>query len=262
MDYLSLTESERLIKLVTYVPQTHAEVVRQALITAGVGEGVTDGPHGPNYSECFFATEGIGMFRPLEGATPSIGELGTLTRVEETRLESLIPERLIDRAVKALKKAHPYEEPVFDLIPLRNSGRPRGYGVVGYLGQSEKLGVLQRKVLESLKTLAPEDMKQEPTIRVAGNPDRVIRKIAIVNGSGGSFIQKALFKGADLLITGDVDHHGALDALEAGLAVMDIGHFWGEVPMIKTLAEVLKAEKGLAEVEFLMSQSMRSPWSV
>ena len=262
MDYLSLTESERLIKLVAYVPQTHAEVVRQALVAAGVGEGVTDGPHGANYSECFFATEGIGMFRPLEGATPSIGELGTLTRVEETRLESLIPERLIDRAVKALKKAHPYEEPAFDLIPLRNSGRPRGYGVVGYLGQSEKLGVLQRKVLESLKTLAPEDMKQEPIIRVAGNPDRVIRKIAIVNGSGGSFIHKALFKGADLLITGDIDHHGALDALEAGLAVMDIGHFWSEVPMIKTLAEVLKAEKGLAEVEFLMSHRMRSPWSI
>lgn len=262
MDYLSQTESERLVKLVTYVPQTHAEVVRQALATAGVGEGITDGPHGKNYSECFFTAEGVGIFRPLVGSNPAIGELGELTRVEETRLESILPERLIDRAVKALKKAHPYEEPAFDLIPLRNAGRPRGYGVVGYLGQPETLEVLRKNVHESLKMTAPEQMKQEPGIRMTGNPDRKIRKVAIVNGSGGSFIPKALFKGADLLITGDVDHHGALDALEAGMAVMDIGHFWSEAPMIKTLSESLKSEKALSEVEFLMSQTMQSPWIV
>lgn len=260
MDYLSQTESEQLVKLVTYVPQIHAEVVRQALVTAGVGEGITDGPHGENYSDCFFIAEGIGMFRPLVGANPAIGELGKLTRVEETRLESLLPERLIDRAVKALRKAHPYEEPAFDLIPLRNSGRPRGYGVVGYLGQPVTLGVLRQNVHESLKKLAPEQMKQEPGIRMTGNLDRKIRKVAIVNGSGGSFIPKALFKGVDLLITGDVDHHSALDALEAGMSVMDIGHFWSEVPMIKTLSESLKAEKALSEVEFLISRTMQSPW--
>lgn len=262
MDYLSLTESERLIKLVTYVPNTHAEVVRQALVRAGVGEGITDGPHAENYSECFFTAVGIGMFRPLEGANPLIGEKGQLTRVEETRLESLLPERLIDRAIKALKKAHPYEEPAFDLIPLRNNGRPRGYGVIGHLSQPEPLGVLERKVLEGLNLLAPEQIKQEPAIRIAGDPDQMIRKIAIVNGSGGSFIPKALFKGADLIITGDVDHHGALDALEAGMAVMDIGHFWSEVPMLKTLAESLKAEKALSEVEILISDCMHSPWLV
>lgn len=262
MDYLSQTASERLVKLVTYVPQTHAEVVRQALVTAGVGEGITDGPHGENYSECFFATEGIGMFRPLVGANPTIGELGKLTCVEETRLESLLPERLIDRAVKALKKAHPYEEPAFDLIPLQNNGRPRGYGIVGYLGQPETLGALWKNVLESLRKLAPVQMKQDPGMRMTGNLDREICKVAILNGSGGSFIPKALFKGADLLITGDVDHHGALDALEAGMSVMDIGHFWSEVPMIKTLAEFLKAEKGLSEVEFLMSENIQSPWGV
>ena len=260
MDFLSLTDSEKLIKLVTYVPQPHAEVVRQALVKAGVGEGVTDGPNGANYSECFFAAEGVGMFRPLEGANPAIGELGSLTRVEETRLESLIPERSINRAVKALIKAHPYEEPAFDLIPLRNSGRPRGYGVVGYLPQPEKLGVLRTKILEGLSKLAPSGMNQEPEIRMTGTPDQLIRKVAILNGSGGSFIQKALFKGADLLITGDIDHHGALDALEAGMAVMDIGHFWSEVPLVKTLFDYLKTEKGLSEVELLTSHRMKSPW--
>lgn len=261
MDFLSLTDSEKLVKLVTYVPQTHAELVRQALVKAGVGEGVTDGPNGENYSECFFAAEGIGMFRPLEGANPTIGKLGALTRVEETRLESLIPERHIDRAVKALKNAHPYEEPVYDLVPLRNSGRPRGYGVIGHLPEPEKLEVLQAKILESLIKHAPSAMKKEPEIRRTGKPDQLIRKVAIVNGSGGSFIQKAIFKGADLLITGDVDHHGALDALEAGMSIMDIGHFWSEVPMVKNLYNYLKLEKGLSEVEILLSQRMKNPWA-
>lgn len=153
-------------------------------------------------------------------------------------------------------------EPAFDLNPLRNNGLRRGYGVVGNLSQPQPLSVLERKVLEGLRILAPEQIKQEPAIRIAGDTNQLIRKIAIVNGSGGSFIPKALFKGADLIITGDVDHHGALDALEAGMAVMDIGHFWSEVPMIKTLTESLKADKGLSEVEILMSQCMHSPWVV
>ena len=259
MDFSSLTEPEKMIKLVTYVPRTYAEVVRQALVKVGVGEGITDGPNGANYSECFFAAEGTGMFRPLKGAKPVIGELGTLTRVEETRLESLIPEQLINRTVKALKNAHPYEEPAFDLIPLRNGGRPRGYGVVGYLPQPEKLDLLRMKISEALTKLAPS-IKQVPGIRMTGASDQLIRKVAIVNGSGGSFIQKAVFKGVDLLITGDVDHHGALDALEAGMSVMDIGHFWSEVPMVKMLADYLNSEKELSDVDFLISHRMKSPW--
>jgi len=261
MDFLSTTDSEKLVKLVTFVPITHVESVRQALVAAGVGEEVTDGPHGANYAECFFYSEGTGMFRPLTGANPAIGEVGQLTQVEEARLEGIMPERITERVIKALKKAHPYEEPAFDLIPLRNSGRPRGYGVIGYLPQPESLAELGRKINISLKQLAPEQLKEEPSIRIAGNPQQSIRKIAIVNGSGGSFIPKALFKGADLIIAGDIDHHGALDALEAGVSVMDIGHFWSEVPMIKDLADYLKSEKALTEVEILISERMQSPWS-
>jgi dinuclear metal center YbgI/SA1388 family protein len=261
MDYLSVTNLEKLVKFVTCVPQTHAELVRQALVKVGVGEGVTSGPNGDKYSECFFRTEGIGMFRPLQGSNPTIGETGALACVEETRLESLIPVQGIDRAVKALKRAHPYEEPAFHLIPLLNDGPPRGYGVVGYLNQATELGVIREKVLVALKELVPSTINQEPGVRMTGKPNRQIRKIVIVNGSGGSFIPKAVFKGADLLITGDVDHHGALDALEAGMAVLDIGHFWSEVPMINTLSSYLKNEKGLSDVEFLVSENMQSPWN-
>lgn len=260
MEYFRLTSAEKLVKLVTYVPRTHAEQVRQALVKAGVGEGITDGPHASEYAECFFAGEGTGMFRPLGGAHPSIGKVGELTRVEETRLESIIQESRIDRSIKALKKAHPYEEPAYDLIPLYNSGAPRGYGVVGYLKDPISLGSFSIKLTSALKNLAPEGLEEEPVLSTAGNPERLVRKVAIVNGSGGSFISKAIFKGVDLLITGDVNHHEALDALESGLSVMDMGHFWGEVSMVKALAEYLREEKALAEVEVIISQRMKSPW--
>lgn len=262
MDFLSVTDSEKLVKLIVYVPQTHVEIVRRALVKVGVGEGVTDGPHGENYSECFFLTNGVGMFRPLEGAQPVIGKMRELTQVEEARLESILPERLIDRTIKAVKQAHPYEEPAFDLIPLRNQGRSRGYGVIGYLSQPLRVHEIRNLLFAYFKESVPHvmDINKSLNIRFTGDSERLVRKIAIVNGSGGSFIPKALFKGVDLLIAGDVDHHGALDAMEAGMSVMDIGHFWSEVPMVLTLSDYLKAEKSLSDAEFLISRTMQSPW--
>lgn len=261
MELLAPTASENLVKLSVFVPRTHLEAVRQALVKVGVGEGTTDGPHGNFYAESFFSGEGIGMFRPLPGAEPSIGKIGELTRVEEAKLESILPERLVDRAVKALRNAHPYEEPAFDLISLRNPGRPRGYGVVGYLQEPELLTNVVDQVKMSLEKLN-SPLRQIAPYRLASGTKQIIRKIAIVNGSGGSFISKALFKGVDLLITGDVDHHGALDALEAGMAILDIGHFASEVPMVMTLAELLRQEKILAGIEILTSEKMHSPWNV
>lgn len=260
MEHLKLTHAEKLVKLVTFVPKDHAEAVRQALVNVGVGEGITGGPHASEYAECFFTVVGTGMFRPLNEAHPTIGEVGELTRVEEIRLESILRSDRIDRVVKALLKAHPYEEPAYDLIPLYNRGASRGYGVIGYLKVPESLGSFARKLSAGLRKLAPASLAEEPKVRASGNTEQILRKIAIVNGSGGSFISQALFKGADLLITGDVDHHEVLDALEAGLPIMDMGHFWGEIPMVKTLAEHLKAEKALAGVEVIISQKMKSPW--
>lgn len=137
----------------------------------------------------------------------------------------------------------------------------RGYGVIGYLPTNEPLERVVDKVKAFLKTHSRvhADIPEE-LYRLTGRAQQNVRKIAIVNGSGGSFIPKALFKGADLLITGDVDHHGALDAREAGMAVLDIGHFASEAPMISTLEEYLRAEKSLASLQILISHSMHSPW--
>ncbi|WP_206810906.1 Nif3-like dinuclear metal center hexameric protein [Paradesulfitobacterium ferrireducens] len=293
MDYLAVTGYESLVKLAVFVPAADVEKVRQALVKAGVGESITGGAHSTFYAESFFQSNGEGMFRPLPGAEPALGAIGELTRVAEVKLESILPERLSERAIKALLKAHPYEEPAYDLIPLQNRGQARGYGIIGYLPQAESLGNVWNRLLGLLRDepwadWVDERPKESPRseqnpvlvrepksvnmgkntetcfsgIRLAGDLAKAVRKVAILNGSGGSFVQKALFQGTDLFIAGDIDHHAALDALQGGMAVADIGHFISERPMVHNLAHYLRSAKALQGVEFIMSKADKSPWLV
>ncbi|AFQ45785.1 Nif3-like dinuclear metal center hexameric protein [Desulfosporosinus meridiei] len=154
-----------------------------------------------------------------------------------------------------------YLERVYDFNPNRNDTQEHGYGVSGYLRHPQKLSDLWSKFLDKLKQAQIYAQAYDLTgVRLAGSLDQEIRKVAIVNGSGGRFVPKALFKGADLLITGDVDHHAALDALEGGMAIGDLGHFLTEAPMLKLLKDFLSAEKALQGIEILVSSRNRSPW--
>jgi len=266
-EYLEVTAEENLVKIVTFVPEEHVEQVRQALSAEGVGSAITDGKHSENYIDCFYQTKGQGMFRALEGAEPTIGQIGELTRVEEIKLESIVVESSLARAVRALHKAHPYEEPAYDLIPLKNKGKKRGYGVIGYLPEPKPLAELWEQFLNTLKNNVDNTGSQIfpavydfSTVRLAGDLDRKIKKVAIANGSGSSFAQKAIFKGADLFITGDVDYHSVLESLEAGMAVAELGHFLSEIPMIQALYEYLRRDKTMQGVEILISSKNRVPW--
>lgn len=98
-------------KLVFFVPESHAEVVKQAVFATGAGKI-------GNYDQCCFETPGRGQFRPLAGAHPFIGEPGGLERVDELRIELVCEDHLIREALEALRRAHPYEEPAYDVWPL------------------------------------------------------------------------------------------------------------------------------------------------
>jgi len=286
-EFLQVTSSEKLIKIVTFVPDEQVEEVRRALAAEGVGSGITDGEHSDNYADCFYQTKGEGMFRPLAGSEPVLGEIGELTRVAETKLESIFEEKYLGKVVKALHRAHPYEEPAYDLIPLLNSGKKRGYGMIGYLPEPMTLGDLTDEFLnllaantltDGLSTSLPgkktasnlysPDKKVRifpydtdlSSVRIAGDFKRKVRKIAIANGSGGSFVQKALFKGADLYITGDIDYHAVLDAQEGGMAVLELGHFISEFPMIQSLHDYLRNDKTFEDVELVLSSTNKVPW--
>jgi hypothetical protein len=202
-------------KLVTTVPPQHVDEVARALTKAGAGRI-------GNYSACSFRSEGIGTFIPGPGSAPAVGEPGELNRVEETRLEMLITSR--EPAVAALLASHPYEEPSFDIYQSTSSASL--VGRVGAIGGrlSELADQLRNDVGES--------------IRVAGE-DRPLRRAAVLPGSGGSFIGEARSRGADVLVTGEVSHHQMRQALDEGMAVIDLGHAPSERPGVAALTEAV-----------------------
>lgn len=154
-------------------------------------------------------------------------------------------------------------EPVIDKASTRVENDVRGFGVCGTLGRPEKLGALWERFLDQLtKSEIYAHPYKLSGVRLAGDLEKEVRKVAIVNGSGGRCVSRALFKGADLLITGDVDHHAVLDALDGNMAVGDLGHFLTEAPMLKEMHRYLSAEKALQKVEIRVSSRNHSPWQL
>lgn len=105
--------ADRLNKLVIYVPLTHADKIRQVLGEQGAG-------HLGKYDFCSFSVKGVGRFRPLEGANPTIGEVGKIEEVEEERIETVCREEEVEKILAAVRHVHPYEEPAIDVYPLLN----------------------------------------------------------------------------------------------------------------------------------------------
>ncbi|MEB3100675.1 Nif3-like dinuclear metal center hexameric protein [Ferviditalea candida] len=205
---LEEVHTEKLSKLVVFVPESHADRVREAVFNAGAGWI-------GQYSHCSFNLEGTGTFMPREGSDPYIGKLGRLESVREIRVETILPDSVRKKVIQAMLKAHPYEEVAYDLYPVDLKGRVFGLGRVGKLSETVSLQQLADMVKQALEV---------PALRVVGEPDKPVRKVAVLGGSGSRYFRHALFAGADVLVTGDIDYHSAHDALAAGLALIDPGH--------------------------------------
>jgi dinuclear metal center YbgI/SA1388 family protein len=229
---LSITGGEELVKLIVFVPRGHEEEVMEALFQFSGFIG--------NYSDCSFLSCGTGTFKPLAGADPFIGKVGSREYAEETRVEVLLRKDDVPMAVDAMVLAHPYEEPAYDLYPLLNKGRNRGLGRVGVLETGISLDLLGARIKEAFSIGG---------LRIVGEGARIVRRVAVCGGSGASFLRDAFRQGADVLITGDVKYHDARDAQMLGLALVDMGHFASEKVMIEGMASVLAgelAERGFA----------------
>lgn len=227
------------LKLVAFVPAGHQESVMEAITGAGSG-------HIGRYSHCSFQVPGTGTFMPQGGARPFIGSQGTLERVEEIRLETILPAALAPRVIDALLKAHPYEEPAYDLYALENKSTATGLGRTGVLPKSLTLAEFAELVRERLGLKG---------LRWGGDPKKEVLKVALCGGSGADFWPAALAAGAQVLVTGDVGYHAARDMAEAGLGFVDPGHFGSEAVVLprlkKVLEEALTKEAG---VEFFLSR--------
>lgn len=200
--------TDHLYKLVVFVPKDHHQRVLDAILNAGAGAI-------GNYSHCSFNIEGYGTFVPGEGTDPFIGKQGTMERAEEIRIETIVPQSIRNKVIQAMLKSHPYEEVAYDLYPMDLKGRTFGLGRVGKLGNPVTLKEFVERVKDKLDV---------PMVRVVGDLNRQIKKAAVIGGSGGDYWQAAKFRGADVLVTGDINYHTAQDAEMAGLALIDPGH--------------------------------------
>jgi dinuclear metal center YbgI/SA1388 family protein len=234
-------------KLAVFVPVGYEDRVRQALFDDRVGVI-------GQYSQCSFAGRGQGTFLPHEGARPFKGEVASLSRAEESRLEVLAPESRLKAAVARLKAVHPYEEVAYDLYPLKTPGLPLGYGRLGDWLQPLSFPEAITKIKEVFKV---------PLVRVWGRPPAAIHRLAVVGGSGGDLIAHAKGQGAQVYITGEVRHHQASPGDFDDFAVVEVGHFASEVVFMPAWAEqlgLLFREQGLA-VQVQVSAMEQAPFA-
>ncbi|MFW5931180.1 MAG: Nif3-like dinuclear metal center hexameric protein [Desulfosalsimonas sp.] len=225
-------------KFVVFVPEDYAGAVIEA---------VCDSPAGRigNYSCCTFRSPGTGSFRPEQGADPWDGEIGVLSEAREVRLETVVDKAGLKETVERVRKAHPYDEMAYDVYPLAGEAE-QGLGRIGDIDPPRPLSQLAREIKETLFL---------SYVRFSGPEDLLIRKAAVCSGSGGGILDQFLATDARVLISGDMRYHDAVNAAEAGRAIIDIGHFASErliVPVIRQkLEDALKtADKEVRITEF------------
>ncbi|WYP27946.1 Nif3-like dinuclear metal center hexameric protein [Alkalihalobacillus sp. FSL W8-0930] len=245
LEVLAETYAEELKKLVVYVPRTHADSLREALGEAGAG-------HIGAYSHCSYSSDGTGSFKPLKESNPYIGQSNVQEYVEETKIETIVRATQLTTVVDAMKKAHPYEEVAYDLYALEQKGETYGLGRIGELSKQMKLSELAEVVKKAFDV---------PTLRLIGDPNKKVSRVAVLGGDGNKYVQTAMRKGADVFITGDIYYHTAVDAIEDGFSLLDPGHNIEKV-MKKGVAQKLNqllAESGYT-IESMPSEVNTDPY--
>ena len=208
-----------LLKLVTFIPESHAQAVQNAVFEAGAGVI-------GNYDNCGFSVSGTGSFRGNEMTNPFIGEKGKLHTGNEIRFETILFAHLKDKVVKALLNSHPYEEVAYDLYALENNNIEIGLGCVGFLDKPVS-------EIDFMKLISGVfDAKGIRHSDLTGKP---VNKVALCGGSGASLINNAIHSGADVFLTADIKYHDFFKT-ENRILLVDAGHFETE----KFSREILK----------------------
>jgi len=231
-------------KLVTFAPPEAVDGLLDALSAAGAGV-IGD------YTRCGFLGDGVGTFRPGDASHPTVGAPGRVERTPEVRLEMAMPRRRRAAVVRALLAAHPYEEPAFDVFELATPAADRGLGRIGSLSAPMPLRDFTAHVAGRLPRTAWG-------VRAAGEPSRVVRRVAVCGGSGGELAAIAAALGADALVTSDLKHHSTSEAVaDTGLALVDAAHWATEWPWLQQAATELATT-----VETSVSTIVTDPWTV
>jgi len=242
--------AEPMDTLVVFVPLADADRLRAALAAAGAGR-IGD------YDHASFSAPGEGRFRPLDGARPAIGSVGEIEVVDEVRIEVVLPRARRTDVVRAMLAAHPYEEPAYDVLELADPGiAATGTGRIGTVPDTT-LAEFAASVVRALPETAVG-------ARVAGDPERVVRRVALCGGAGDFLLDRVAATDADVYVTSDLRHHPAGEFAErGGPALIDVPHWaaeWTWLPVVEARLRAALAERGDDTVETRVSTIRTDPW--
>ena len=243
-----LTTAGDLDKWVIYVPRENAEAVREAVFAAGAG-------HIGDYSHCSWSVSGIGQFLPHEGASPAVGSVGSVERVAEDRFEVVAPARARGAVLAAMRAAHPYEEPAFDIFALVPPPGDAGLGRIGTLAQPEPL----RSFVSRVDAALP---RTSWGVRAAGDPEMLVSRVAVCGGAGDSLLAAADRADVQAYVTADLRHHPADEHRRASnVALIDVAHWASEFPWCEQAAETLRC-RFEAALPVRVCTIRTDPWNI
>jgi dinuclear metal center YbgI/SA1388 family protein len=237
-------------QVVVQVPAGDRDRLVDALAAAGAGVL-------GEYARCAWSTTGVGTFEPGPDASPAVGSVGERAVVEEDRVEMVLPRQARERVLAALRTAHPYEEPAFQVLELAGWSGPRGLGRVGTLPQPMGLQTFAEHVAKVLP-------RTNAGVRIAGPVQAQVQRVAVCGGSGDSLIGAARDAGADVFVTADLRHHPVSDALAAGGPwLVDVPHWASEWPWLMGARErILAALDPMGEhLDVTVSRTVTDPWT-
>lgn len=211
-------------KLVVFVSPDAVEKVADAIFAAGAG-------HIGDYSHCSYRLSGQGTFFGSASTSPTIGDRGRMEFIDETRLESVVDAKRLPAVIKALVDAHPYEEPAYDIYPLK-SEPVRGIGRVGKLGRGTTLAKLARRLKRATEA---------SNVQIVGPADRAIERAVVCVGAAGTIPFRVSLNFHDVIVTGEIRHHDGLTIQRRGCTAITLGHWASERPVLAPLAERLEA---------------------
>jgi len=218
----NLTDNQ--VKLIVFIPEENLQKVEEAVYQAGggiIGE----------YSNCSFQTSGTGTFKGYGTSKPFIGKRGKIESVKEIKLEVIVYSWKMPEVIRAMKSVHPYEEPAYDIYPLKNSNINYGSGAVGTLEYPMTKNEFLSHVAKQLKIRS---------FRYSNGKNGRIRTVAVCGGSCSDHLEKAINLGADAFITADVKYHSFQDA-ENRILFIDAGHYETEIPVMDFVQKKLKS---------------------
>lgn len=231
-------------KLVVFTPQDAADRVCAAMFEAGAGRI-------GQYSRCSFRSPGTGTFFGETGSNPTVGQPGQLEHADELRIETIVPLACLDKVIQAMRSAHPYETPAFDLLELAAPPEGKGQGRIGDLAAPRDRAELIDRIKRELGL---------SHLLIAGPPAGPARRVACCAGACGDLLDDALSQNADLYLTGEIRHHDAIKAASKGMTVVCALHSNSERKVLPRLAT--RIQKELPHLPLLISNLDRDPFAI